>query len=162
MPSKMQSVLLAGVAVGVAAALFSIIPVAGSCLACLAYLGGGLLAVWHYTNTHRLTLTGGQGAGLGALAGGVAGVVAGLLTYLFSVIGLTPTFQEMMRQQLESSGMDPAQRDQMLAIFESPLVIAGMMLLGLLIDAIIGAIGGAIGASLFKKGRDPYEDTATM
>lgn len=162
MPSKTQSILLAGVAIGVAAALFAIIPVAGGCLACIAYLGGGVLAVWHYTNTHQLTLSGGQGAGLGALAAVTAGIVATLLGYLFSAIGLTPSFQEMMQQQFAAGNMDPAQRDQILALFESPLVIAGMILLGLIINAIIGAIGGAIGASLFKKGRDPQEGAATF
>lgn len=161
MPSKTQSILLAGVAVGIAAALFSLIPVAGSCLACIAYICAGLLAVWHYTSTHQLTLTGGQGAGLGALAGIAAMIVASALGFLFSAIGLTPGWQELMMQQLEASGMDPAQQEEMAELFSSPLVWIGMFLLGLIIYAIVGAIGGAIGASIFKKGRDTFgEETA--
>lgn len=152
MPSKIQSILLAGAAIGVLAALFSLIPMAGSCLACIAYLAAGVVAVWHYTSTHQLTITGGQGAGLGALAAVMAGIVAAVLSYVFSAIGLMPNMQEMMRAQFESSGMDPDQIEQMIAIFESPLVIAGLYLVGLAVNAIVGAVGGAVGASIFKKG----------
>jgi hypothetical protein len=159
MPSKTQSILLAGVAIGVAAALFSLIPMAGSCLACIAYLCAGLLAVWHYTNTHQVTITGGQGAGIGALAGIVAMIVASILGYLFMAIGLAPNWQDMMMQQLEASGMDPEQQEQMAEFFSSPLVWVGFILLGLVLYAIIGAIGGAIGASVFKKGRDTFGES---
>lgn len=160
MPSKLQSILLAGVAVGVASSLFNLIPVAGSCFACLAYLAAGVLAVWHYTNNHRLTISGGQGAGLGALAGIAAMVVATGLSYLFSVIGLTLGWREQMLQQFEASDMDPAMQDQIMGYFESPFIWVAMILMGVVIYGIIGAIGGAIGASIFKKGQDPYAEEA--
>lgn len=160
MPSKSQSILLAGAAIGVAATILALIPVIGSCLACITYIGGGVLAVWHYTDRHQLTLSGAQGAGMGALAGIVAMAVAGILQFLFMSMGLTPPFREVIADQLDTSGMDPAQADQILAMASSPLFIVGVVLVALVVYAILGAIGGAIGASLFKKGGDFFEDTS--
>lgn len=159
MPTKSQSIVLAGVAIGVAAAILALIPSVGSCLACIAYICAGLLAVWHYTDRHTLTLKGGQGAGLGSLAGIVAVVVAAVLGYLFSFIGLTPPFRQAMEEQLSASGMDPAQMEQFMELMSSPLFFVGMTILGIIIGAIGGAIGGVIGASVFKKGDGFFEES---
>ena len=97
---------------------------------------------------------------MGALAGIVAMAVAGILQFLFMSMGLTPPFREVIADQLDTSGMDPAQADQILAMASSPLFIVGVVLVALVVYAILGAIGGAIGASLFKKGGDFFEDTS--
>lgn len=152
MPAKTQSVLLAGLAMGLAAAVVSLLPAVGGCIACFLYFGAGLMAVWHYANTHGVTISGREGAGMGALAGIIAGTVAGLISLVLMAADLQPTFREAMEQQMEASGMDPAQMEQLEAMFESPLFILAVVVIGLTIDAIVGAIGGAVGASTFKKG----------
>ena len=163
MPSKTQSVLLAGIAVGVVSALFNLIPVpiAAACLSCTAYLVAGVLAVWHYTSTHQLTITGGQGAGMGALAAVAAGIVATVLLYVFGALDVIPTMEERMMEQLDQQNLTGEQREQALSFIQSPLVMIGAMLVYLIIYAIVGAIGGAVGASVFKKGRDAFGDETT-
>ena len=152
MPSKTQSILLGGGAIGVAAALLSLIPAAGGCLACLAVIGAGVLAVWHYTDTYNLTITGGQGAGMGALAGVVALVVAGLIGFLFQAIGLTPGFTEAFQEGFRQGNADPEQAEQILELITGPVGIITFIVVGLILYAILGMIGGVIGASIFKKG----------
>src|SRR5690606_18851160 len=115
---------LSGVATGVLASLLSLIPVV-NCLACLAYVGAGLLAVWHYTSTHQLTITGGKGAGMGALAGIVAAVVAQLIAFILSQLGLTPGMAEAIEQALQSRMMDPEQADQIASMVTSPAFLVG-------------------------------------
>ena len=159
MPNKSQSILLAGAAIGVTAAILGLIPAIGSCLACVAYICAGVLAVWHYTDRHHLTLKGGQGAGIGALAGIVAMAVASILGFLFMAIGLTPPIRQVIEEQLDASGMDPAQAEQIMEMTSSPLFIVGVFLVALVIYAILGAIGGAIGASVFKKEKDFFEES---
>ncbi len=162
MPNKSQSIFLAGAAIGVLAAILGLIPAIGSCLACIAYICAGVLAVWHYTDRHQLTVKGGQGAGMGALAGIVAMAVASIISFLFMAIGLTPPLRQLIEDQLDSSGMDPAQAEQIMEMTSSPLFIIGVFLVALVIYAILGAIGGAIGASVFKKGNDGFfEESAT-
>lgn len=154
MSDKSQSIVLAGVSVGIAAAILNLIPVAGGCLACLVYLGAGVVAVWHYTDRHHVTLKGGEGAGLGALAGILAGAVSFALQWLFQAIGLAPNWRVAMEEQFEQSGMDPAQMEQIIEMLSSPLVMIGIVLGMLIIYAILGALGGVMGASFFKKGAD--------
>lgn len=151
MPDKSQSILLGGAATGIAAAIINLIPTVGGCIACLLYIVAGIVAVWHYTDRHQVTITGGQGAGLGALAGIVAGAVAAAMQLLFQVIGLAPDWRTAMEQQFDQSGMDPAQMEQMLEWMSSPLFVVAIILIMLIVDAILGAIGGAIGASMFKR-----------
>jgi hypothetical protein len=152
MPSKTQSVLLAGIAAGVITSLFTFIPLVGGCLGCLMYMAAGVLAVWHYTSTHEVTIPGGQGAGMGALAGLLSGAAASGLQQLFIATGIQPDMAEQVRQQMESSGAQNDQQGQMLEMFSSPEFLVIMIAVGLLLAAILGAVGGAVGASLFKKG----------
>ncbi len=160
MPDKFQSILLAGIAIGVAASILGLIPFVGSCLACIAYVGAGLLAVWHYTDRHQLTLKGGQGAGIGALAGIVAMVAASAIQLLLMATDLRPSLEQIIADQLDTSGMDPAQVEQIMNMVESPFFIVGIVLVALVIYSILGAIGGAIGASTFKRGGDFFDETA--
>lgn len=135
---------------------------AGACLVCIACLGAGVLAVWHYTDRHDLTIKGGAGAGLGALAGIVAAIVGSLLQFLLDALGLIPDWRTMMRQGLEESQMDPQQMDQIMEMVSSPLAMVAIILISLVIYAILGAVGGAIGASMFKRGPEGvegYEET---
>lgn len=157
MPNKSQSVFLAGAAAGVAAVLSGLIPTVGECLACLAYIAAGLVAVWHYTDRHQLTMKGGQGLSLGALAGLVATLVQTVLEQLFVLIGLKPTWLEEMRRGFEQSGLDPAQIDQMQELMSSPFAVVGVILIWLVLGAIAGAMGGVIGANIFKSDTGFFE-----
>ncbi len=171
MQSKVQSILLGGIAVGLIASLLSIAPVltgqssssplgiAAGCLACLAYGGAGLLAVWHYTNTYELTIPGGKGAGMGAAAGFVAAAVSTTMTQLAMAVGLTPSMEDQVRASMEANpNADPAQIEQMTQMFSSPGFMVGAVVVGLVLAAVMGVVGGAIGASVFKKGGDLREE----
>ena len=162
MPSKTQSIVLGGLAIGVANVMLGLIPIAGGCLVCLAYIGAGLLATWHYTTVNELTITGGQGAGVGALAGIVAVVIGTIISLILSKLGITPDTMEAMRKGFEQSGMDPSQQEQLIELFSSPLAYAGLIFLGIIIGSLLGAAGGAIGASMFKKGGEMPLDTEDL
>ncbi len=157
MPSKVQSILLGGVSMGVAVAIFNFIPVVGGVLCCVAVIGAGVLAVWHYTNTYHLTITGGAGAGMGVLAAIVAAVVSSLLNALFTLVGLAPGWGEMREQMMEGmqrGAGDPEQMETFRQLFESVWFVPGIILCSIVIYALLGAIGGAIGAASFKQGGD--------
>lgn len=152
MSNRMQSIWLSGVASGVLITVLANIPVVGACLCCLAYMGAGVMTVWHYANTYERTLAGGTGAGMGAIAGLIASLVSSVLGFIASKLGITPSMEEVF-QELEDSGqMPPDQLDMFLGLMENPLFYVGMILLGMVIGAVLGTLGGAIGASLFKKG----------
>ena len=161
MSDKTQSILIGGIAAGVLAVILSLPQnQCLGCLVCLCYVGSGLLAVWHYTNTKSLTMQGGQGAGMGALAGVVAGVVGGILGYIFRAIGLLPGVDEII-QQLEESGqfdqLDAETADMIYQWIEISAGIGGLVF-GVILAVIGGVIGGAIGASIFKKGTDAPDE----
>ena len=155
MSDKLPSVLIGGVATAVVVTILSLPQnQCLGCLVCLCYVGSGLIAVWHYTNTNTLTIKGGEGAGLGAMAGVVCGVVAGILGLIFRAIGLLPGVDDII-EQMEQGGqldqLDPETADMIYSFIEFTAGIGGIVFV-LIIAVIFGVIGGAIGASVFKKG----------
>lgn len=132
---------------------------------CLPPIVGALLTIWHYTNTHTLTLTSGEGAGMGALSG-LAGYILSIpITFALSLAGIIPSpfdtdaqleaARDRFRDQLDSGQITQEQFEQMVdttAQFATPTMILLFMGLALVVYAVVGAAGGAIGASLFKKG----------
>ncbi len=157
MTPKTQSILLGGVAIGVISSLLGAIPVVGGCIACLAYIGAGMLAVWHYTNENELTIRGGEGARMGALAAFVAGVISSAISFVYMKVAGISMLDEM-RRGMEASG-NSAQADQIMGVLSSPGVIAAILLFVLLIFVVLGAIGGAIGAAVFKAGGEEPGDS---
>jgi len=160
MKEKLPSILLGGAVVGVANVPVSQIPVVGGCLACLLYIGAGMLAVWHYTNTHRVTLPGGQGAAMGLLAGIVAALLGGVLAILLIQLGVLPDPIAAMEASGQLSQMPPEQAEMALRIarmFAGPLGL----LIGAVIGGLIGLIGGVIGAATFKKGPSEEDTSAS-
>ena len=165
MPSKNQSILI-GAAVGIVLGLIFgfIASTAGQvgstlagCGACLVSLIAPMVAVWHYTSTHNLTIPAGQGAGMGAAVGVVSAIVGGLLNQLLIAINILPDPITRAREQFEAQGMSAEQIEQsmgMVEMFSNP--ITGLIA-GLVIGALVGAIGGAVGAAVFKKGTEDYE-----
>ena len=156
MSDKIQSVLIGGVAAGMLAVVFEIPQNCVGCLSCLCYVGAGLLAVWHYTNTNTLTIKGGEGAGLGAMAGVVSGVVAGILSLVFKAIGLLPSVDDIIEKIMDDGQLDqldPETAEMIYSFIETSSGIGGLVF-GVIIGVILGVIGGAIGASVFKKGSE--------
>ncbi len=154
MSDKIQSILIGGIAAGVLAVVFSIPQNCLGCLACLCYVGSGLVAVWHYTKTNTLTIKGGEGAGLGAMAGVVSGVVAGVLGLIFRAIGLLPGVDDIIEKMVEDGQLeqlDPETAEMIYSFIETSAGIVGIVF-GVIFAVILGVIGGAIGAAVFKKG----------
>ena len=162
MSTKLQSILLGGVVLGVAIplVLVSIVPVLGVCLCCLAFIGAGVLTTYHYTDTNSLTITGGEGAGMGAGAGAIAGLVATFVTLLLMGFGIVPDAGEELVRQMERVGvfdqMDRDMEDQWTSMIKSlfvpVLVVPVQATVNVIGGALLSLIGGVIGASLFKKG----------
>ncbi len=168
MPSKVPSIVVGAavaVIIGVVTQFVTTGPAMGNqvlsgvmgCLACLAYAIAGVVAVYHYTNTHGLTISPGSGAGLGALAAVAGALVAYLIGLLLQTVGVMPSADEMMQMQMElmrDQGMSEEQIEQVgqfAGMSQGPIAIA----IAVVVGAILGAIGGAIGAAMFKKGGDP-------
>jgi hypothetical protein len=156
MPSRTRSIFLGGVVAAVIAVIFSVvqIPFLSGCMGCLAYLAAGLVAVWHYAESHTLTVLGGTGAGMGAGAGVVAGVVVSLLTFALWTTGLIPSPTESIEQAIATGVLPAGQAEAARGIVGSPAFYVGYAVLFAVIGAIFGAIGGAIGASVFERGGD--------
>lgn len=168
MQGKNQSVLLGALVVALLGVILAYLTQAnqyvGLVACCVPGILGGLLAVWHFTDSAEATITSGDGAKLGAFAGALGTLIATLVNFGLQTIGLmrTPAEQmEVQRQQLEAQGLTADQINQALGMaemFTSPAAMIGFALLGILIGALIGAVGGAIGASLFKKGGSAPEE----
>jgi hypothetical protein len=174
MPSKNPSIALGVVAYVVLSlgAAFLILQggtalgALAGCLGCLVILAGPMLAVWHYTSTHRVTLLPGQGAGLGAITGAAGALVAGLIQQALIALDVLPDTAEslaMQREEMLSQGMDPAQIDSAMSFAES---LGGLtsnpfmgLVLGVVLGAALGALFGALAAVMFKKG-GPASDAA--
>lgn len=170
MPPKTQSIILGGVAIGVVATLFSVIvnmvqgdagaggPMSAvlGCCACLVYVGAGLIAVWHYTNTYNLTIPAGQGVGMGALAGLVAALIAIALGLVLRAVGILPDVEDIIAQLEDSPQFDGMSDDQVEQALQMTRMMAGVggYAIALVAGVLLGLIGGAIGAAIFKKGGD--------
>ncbi|MXW63747.1 MAG: DUF4199 domain-containing protein [Bacteroidetes bacterium SB0662_bin_6] len=165
MPNKTQSILLVGVIAGLVGLLVSFIPAAGDFIACLAYIGAGMLAVWHYADNNKVTLTGGQGIGLGVLTCIAASVTSILLEILLSALGVKPTSWEEARLEMdramEQGGADLSQLGGFGEFMTSPVFLIGV---GLIFSVIAGVIGGVIGSKMFKRGEeeDKVQDSSDL
>lgn len=152
MPSKTQSILLGGLVAGLLSTSYlGLINLA----CCAGVIIGAVVAVWHYTNTYNLTISGGQGAAMGALAAVIGAVIGGLLSYLLQFIGI-PGVQELFQGSFEQF-LSEEQLEQLEAQQEMAENIGAVLLgigINMLIYAIFGAVGGVIGANVFKKGGD--------
>lgn len=157
MPSKTQSIIIGAlvyIVLGVLINMMFVGTTLGGILACLVSISAGLVAVWHYTSTHSVTLQAGQGAGMGAIAGVAGAVLGGLIGLLLISTGLMPDPMEAARLQMEGQGLSDEQIDQAMAMaenFSNPII---SLVIGGVIGAIVGAISGAISALIFKKGEE--------
>ena len=171
MPTKLPSIAIGAAVYAVLAVALSFVALSGGavaqtvsgCAICLAAIVGPLVAVWHYTSTHRLTIPAGSGAGIGAASGALGAIAGGAIGLLLQAVGLLPDAEAQLarsREMMLDSGMDPAQIDQqmeMAGAFSNPVI---GIVIGIVIGAVVGAIAGAIGASVFKKGEARMDDPA--
>lgn len=154
MPDKKQSILI-GAIVSLVLALpyLSLI----NCLCCAGAIIGGLVAVWHYTDTHKVTIETGQGALMGCIAAATGFFASIFVNYFLLAIGFGAGQEIMMDFMMENFGasMSPEQLEQFEAAAEQEPSFVGQFFTGLIftvLGSIFGAVGGAIGAAVFKKG----------
>ena len=129
------------------------------CLGCAVLLAGPVLAVWHYTSTHRVTLLAGPGAAMGAITGAVGAVLAGAIQQALMAASVLPSVAETLanqRRQMIEQGMDAAEADRAMAFAEQLGGLTSNPVLGIVVGALLGAalgaLFGALAASVFKKG----------
>ncbi len=165
MPPKTTSALIGALAAAGLATIISYFTMSGGafanpglgCIVCLAYIAGSLIAVWHYTNEHNLTLSGSQGVGLGLLTGVYAGVIAALLSYLLIAIGVMPGMEEMLEQMEESGLLDQPGAEfsrRMMEMMSGPVGLVISLVQNAIVGGIVGLAGGAIGRAIWKKGEE--------
>lgn len=160
MPDKQQSVLLGSVVV----ALLSTSYIGYiNFICCIGVVIGAMVAVWHYTDAHRLTIPAGRGAVLGLQAGLIGAVIALVLNYVLIRMGIRHdhAMVDLILNTLGDS-LPPEQLDEMIEQRDAPVRLTPYLMqgsLGVLLSGGFGALGGAIGAALFKKGTtEPPED----
>ena len=171
MSSKLTSVMIGGLASALIGTLFSAtgqmanppgeqnpVGIILGILGCLTMFTSGIIAVWHYTGEHSLTLTGGQGVKLGALAGIAYGVIITLLSRILMAINVTPDQNDILQQLEESGTLDTPGAEIALGMTEFFMGWGGVAF-AIVLGAITGLIGGAIGAAIFKRGSE-NEDLA--
>jgi len=168
--SKTNSAIIGGFVAAILGTLFGLLQyqLAGqqllsgllSCFTCLSAAVCGLVAVWHYTDTNELTISGGSGAGLGALAGVFYGLIGGVFGMILRFVGLSPTAEDAMQQMRDSGAFDQmdANAQQFMTSMMEFLLGPASIVIGIVIGVILGVIGGAIGATIFKKGSDDKND----
>ena len=156
-----KSMLLAGGLAGVAMGILAAIPLLGivsSCCCLWAGLWGcGILAVWIYRMSEKAQpgLTIGQGVLLGLAAGLVGAVIASILgiisSLLFTAVDST-AYLDMLDQIPGMSESLPAESREMIEQYAST---TGNVLVGSLCNFVIypffGMIGGLIGTALIWK-----------
>jgi hypothetical protein len=153
MPDKQQSVFLGSIVV----ALLSTSYIGYiNFICCIGVIIGAVVAVWHYTDTHRLTIPAGRGAVLGLQAGLIGAVIALVLNYVLIQIGIRHDhlLVDFIINNMGDS-LPPEQIDSMMDQRDEPVRLMPYMLqgtLGVLLSGAFGALGGSIGAALFKKG----------
>lgn len=168
MPSKTPSITIGAAVYAVVSLLTTFLTInatgtggqfASGTIGCLIGLIAPVVAVWHYTSTHQLTIPAAQGAGVGALSALAGAALAGLIQFGLQAIGVLPSTAEIIerqREQMIASGQVTAEQyDQMMSgmggLASNPLL---GLVVGIVIATILGAIAGAIAAAIFKKGTD--------
>ncbi|MEM1125413.1 MAG: hypothetical protein AAGI71_02090 [Bacteroidota bacterium] len=155
MPNQTQSIVLGAAVVAILSTSYLGFI---NFLCCAGVIIGSMMAVWHYTSTHQLTLLAGRGALMGLIAAALGTFIAIFLNYALIQLGIRHdlAFTQWMLSSFGDS-MPPDQYDQLVAQMEAPVTLMSQLtagLVGVAVSAVFGAIGGAIGASAFKKGED--------
>lgn len=157
MSTKQRSILVGGLVVALLSTSYLGII---NTLCCLGVMTGGAVGVWHYTSSHRLTISSGDGASLGASAALIGLAISLVLNFVFMKVGLgsesvfTGVMESFMGDMMTAEQMEQfeqqLEQQQERSFFEY-LFNAGT-LINVVIFPLFGAVGGAFGASLFQYG----------
>ncbi|MFN3596687.1 MAG: hypothetical protein ACK41D_05395 [Rubricoccaceae bacterium] len=123
-------------------------------LSCVAALLVPALAVWHYVNTHGVSLRPGAGAGMGAAAIALGGLLAYGAQVALQAAGVYPSNDQMLeaaRQQLLEQGIPSEQIEGALDMAMAMQGPVGMIV-SVAIAAVVGAVAGAVAAAILKRG----------
>ncbi len=86
MPDTKQSILLGALVTGILGT--SYLGLITTLMCCMNVIAGALVAIWHYTETNELTISGGKAAGMGALVAVGGSVIASVLTLILMTAGI--------------------------------------------------------------------------
>jgi hypothetical protein len=156
-----KSMLLAGGVAGIVMGVLAAIPLIGTVSSCcclwVGLWGCGILAVWIYRISDKAqpNLTIGQGVILGLIAGLVGAVLVSIFGAITSVLfagSSSAQFTQMMRQLEDMGTTVPAEYTSMLEQYASA---TGNILVSTLCNFVVyplfGMIGGLIGTGLIWK-----------
>ena len=163
MPDKQQSIILGGIVAGIlSTSSLGFL----NFLCCMGIIIGALVAVWHYTDTHELTIPSGTGATIGVMVGIVAVVISFVLNLILIKAGINhETAVNEFILNTWGDSMPPEQIEGIESQMNAEKGIVEYVLgigIGLVFSSVFGAIGGGIGAKMFKKGGDNPTDFDTI
>jgi hypothetical protein len=143
-----KNLLISALVGGVVTEILTNVPVVSllTCVFCVSFWIGPLLAVWLYRRMQgEVSL--GQAVGIGALAGVIAGVIGFILSF-FNLAGVGDLSQALrpMAQNLQISEEDLKNIE---AMTTGPMLIVFNMI-GVGVTIAFGAVGGLIGGAIFK------------
>jgi hypothetical protein len=120
-----------------------------TCLFCVSFWGGGILAVWFYrlSEKEHPGLTVGQGALVGLLAGVAAAILAIIVDAIFSGAGALASLS--MIQNVP--GMSSATSDMLRQVTAMGGGLIGGFVCNVIIYPLFGALGGVIATALIWK-----------
>ncbi len=134
--------------------LFSPVQLLGV-LVCLIGAFGGMLAVWHYTNEHDVSLKLGKGALVGLYTGIAVAVITVILNQLWQFIDpdMTQKLIDSTIANFEAADLPDAQKQQMIDSTVQGMrdqnSIGKQLLYNLPMYGILNVLTGMIGAKVF-------------
>ena len=164
MPDTKQSILLGALVTGILGT--SYLGLITTLMCCMNVLAGALVAIWHYTETNELTISGGKAAGMGALVAVGGSVIASVLTLILMTAGIRHdvVMAEFMLNnlgdQLPPESIQGLEDQVEAAIKLGPFFFN--VLVSTAVSSAFGAGAGAIGAKMFKKGGDEPTDLSVI
>ncbi|MDA1332951.1 MAG: hypothetical protein O2797_01895 [Bacteroidetes bacterium] len=164
MPDTKQSILLGALVTGILGTSYLGLITTQMC--CMNVIAGALVAIWHYTETNELTISGGKAAGMGALVAVGGSVIASVLTLILMTAGIRHdvVMAEFMLNnlgdQLPPESIQGLEDQVEAAIQLGPFFFN--VLVSTAVSSAFGAGAGAIGAKMFKKGGDEPTDLSVI
>ncbi len=164
MPDTKQSILLGALVTGILGT--SYLGLITTLMCCMNVIAGALVAIWHYTETNELTISGGKAAGMGALVAVGGSVIASVLTLILMTAGIRHdvVMAEFMLNnlgdQLPPESIQGLEDQVEAAIQLGPFFFN--VLVSTAVSSAFGAGAGAIGAKMFKKGGDEPTDLSVI
>lgn len=165
MPDNFRSILFGSALI----AVIGLVPYMSliNAFCCMGLLLAGAITVYHYTTTHHLTLTSGEGFRLGVYTGVLGGLTTLVISYSLQLfLGYIPGSELLAilkKLQLSMVQNDPEMTREIESAYrevqDSELSVVQMVfgtLVTMTVDPVFTGIGGAIAANLFKRGTDNY------